>query len=587
MSRTAASLARTAASLARTAASLARTAAPLAALVALLVAAAPAATAKAPPTRIRVGGPSAPDESKVAIVGSDRDLAGHRFSVLDAGGDRVLRGRLRRAPGRPAPWRRAYRADLSRVRLPGRYRVRIGGQRSRPWVVRPTGSEGAIAAMLGYFEANRDGAEPSPLHPPSHLHDAMVHPDAPIDGGERLDMTGGWMDAGDMIHFTQTTAFATAMLEAAARLDPSSAPALEAEADVGVRWLLKAHPAPGLFIAQVGDERDHDRGFRDPADDDGSSSPGIGTRFAYPEIGGDLGGKAAAALALAYLRSGDPALLAAGRDWYAAGAAAGRPARALRDAGYPAYSADFYVAPSWKDSMASGAAELFRASCAAGACQTSYERDFRRWLSDRRQTGAYAAMGAVDDFASFGAAEVCGGFGGGPSVFTPASRRAACDRLAENGRIAARQARSNAFGMPGYFSWGTSAQNGAAGALAALATVAPGGPRDGCRVAAGARDWLLGRNPFGAGLIVGYGPRAPVHPHHWGSLRGAGVPTGAVVGGPAPRAEVRGEGFRPRSPFDSRFATYEDRRADYVTSEPAIDYTASSILLLAALEARC
>ena len=39
------------------------------------------------------------------------------------------------------------------------------------------------------------------------------------------------------------------------------------------------------------------------------------------------------------------------------------------------------------------------------------------------------------------------------------------------------------------------------------------------------------------------------------------------------------------SPFDSRFATYEDRRVDYVTSEPA--YTPSSILLIAALEGRC
>ena len=88
-------------------------------------------------------------------------------------------------------------------------------------------------------------------------------------------------------------------------MDPADAGALSAEADVGVRWLVKAHPAPDLFIAQVGDERDHDRGFRDPADDDASTKPGIGTRFAYPEVGGDLGGKAATALALAYRRTGD------------------------------------------------------------------------------------------------------------------------------------------------------------------------------------------------------------------------------------------------------------------------------------------
>ena len=40
-------------------------------------------------------------------------------------------------------------------------------------------------------------------------------------------------------------------------------------------------------------------------------------------------------------------------------------------------------------------------------------------------------------------------------------------------------------------------------------------------------------------------------------------------------------------PFDSRFAAYEDRRADYVTSEPALDYTAASVLLVAVVRAGC
>jgi hypothetical protein len=488
--------------------------------------------------------------------------------------------------GAPAPWKHAYAADLSAVRRPGAYRVSVAGLRSRPWVVAADGSRPAMRRILAYFRANRDGTEPSPIHGPAHLNDAVIHPDSPIYGGETFDLTGGWMDAGDMIHFTQTTAFATALLEASARLDPAAAPELEAEADVGLRWLLKAHPAPGLFIAQVGDERDHDLGFRDPASDDSRSLAGIGTRFAYPEIGGDLGGKAAAALALGYLRTGDGTMLAAAREWYAAGRTAARPARALRRAGYPGYAADFYVAPNWKDSMASGAAELFRATCAAGACEPAYEDDFVRYASDVKQSGPYAAMGAVDDFASFGEAEVCGAFGD-PAPFGSDAKRLGCRLLVQNGRIAARQSRNTAFGMPGYFSWGTTAQNGAAGALAALSTVAPHGARGGCRVAAGARDWLLGRNPQGASFVVGYGPRAARHPHHWASVFGDRKPRGAVVGGPAPLSEIRSQGFKVHDRFGARRATYEDRRVDYVTSEPAIDYSASSILLLAALSGRC
>ncbi len=141
--------------------------------------------------------------------------------------------------------------------------------------------------------------------------------------------------------------------------------------------------------------------------------------------------------------------------------------------------------------------------------------------------------------------------------------------------------------MPGFFTWGTTATNGGSGALAALATVAPNGLADGCAVAAGARDYLLGRNPFGRSLVVGYGPRAARHPHTWASVFGTGLPTGAVVGGPAPRSTVTGQDFEAASPLNTRFATYEDRRDDYVTSEPALDYAADSVLLLAALAAHC
>ncbi len=387
-----------------------------------------------------------------------------------------------------------------------------------------------------------------------------------------------------MLHFTQTTAFATAMLEASARLAPADAAALTAEADVGLRWLLKAHPAPGVFIAQVGDDRDHDLGFRDPVDDATSSLPGIGVRFAYPEIGGDLGGKAAAALALGYLRTGNPAMLAAAKDWYDAGLAAARPARPLKKAGYPSYAANFYAAPNWKDSMVSGAAELYRATCAAGACEGRFQDDFTTFLGDSQQTGPYAAMGAVDDFASFGEAEACGAFGGA-GVFSDEARALGCELLRQNGNIATKQGGKNAFGMPGYFSWGTTAQNGAAGALGALSTVA--GVGTGCRTAAGARDYLLGRNPYGSSFVVGYGPRAPKAPHHWGSVFGKGIPAGAVVGGPAPLSEIKSQGFPVRGKLGSSFATYEDRRNNYVTSEPAIDYSAASILLLAALDAHC
>lgn len=555
------------------------------ALATLVVLAAGVGDAHAQSDAIRVGGPSSPTEPKVAVVGSDGNLQGKRFTVTDELGADVLSGKLKKASGTPAPWKRAYTADLTSIAAPGTYTVSVGRLESRGWTVSADGSFEAIDEILGYFRANRDGTEVSPIHGPAHLNDAIIHPDSPVMPGVEIDIDGGWMDAGDMLHFTQTTAFATAMLEASLRLDPAAASTLADEAGVGLRWLQAAHPAPGVFVAQVGDERDHDLGFRDPTTDDASGLPGIGTRFAYPSIGGDLGGKAATALALGYVRTGDPALLQQARDWYAAGQAVGAPAPPLKKAGYPRYAADFYAATNWKDSMASGAAELYRATCAAGSCEAAFQDDFVAYARSN-QSSAYAAMGAADDFASFGAAEVCGAFG--PTApFSADALDAGCDLLRDNGKIAVRQSKKNAFGMPGYFTFGTTAQNGAAGALAALATAHPGGNPGGCVAAAGARDYLLGRNPFGASFVTGYGPKAPQHPHHWASLDGPGLPAGAVVGGPARRGDVRGEGFKPKGAVNSGPIVYEDKVSDYVTSEPAIDYSVSSIMLLAALRAHC
>jgi endoglucanase len=546
------------------------------AAVAFAVAIGMAAAAQAStPAKIRVGGPSAPGDTKVAIVGSDRDLKGKRYVVINGVGSTVGAGSLDRAAGTPAPWRHAYAAPLTGAGSPGRFRVRVPvlGQTSRPWVVRAGGSGDAIDTILDFFAWNADGRE-SPFHGASHLHDATVK-GGPYDG-RRFDLTGGWMDAGDMIHFAQTTAYGAAVLEAAARADPAHRGKLSAAAAVGLRWLRKAHPRPGLFIAQVGDQRDHDEGFRNPATDDDSGIPGIAYRRAYPGIasggvGGDIAGKAATALALAYDRSHNAADLRQAKQWYAAGKAAARP--------NPPLPGGFYHDRYWKDSMASGAAALFRSTR-----ERSYLADALRFLHSP-QSQADGTLGVVDSFASFAAADVCGALGA-PGLGTSADRKFACDRLREFGAIAVEQARDNAFGMPGFFTWGTTAQNGASGALAGLAGCATG-LAGGRGVAAGARNYLLGRNPFGTSFVVRYGPGSPVHPHHWASVFGQALPTGAVVGGPAPAQQIRDEGFHLEGQFNSSFASYEDRRADYVTSEPALDYAAATILLLATLEAGC
>ncbi|MEA2124254.1 MAG: endoglucanase, partial [Solirubrobacteraceae bacterium] len=247
-----------------------------------------------PTTVVRTGGPSGPDDPKVAIVASNKSLGGKPFAVLDGQGGVVLRGRLRKAKGNPGPWKHAAAADLTEVTAPGSYRVRARGVKSRPWKVTDAS---AIPRLLGIFAVNADGNEPNPVFGPAHLNDATVK-GGPHDG-QHIDLTGGWRDAGDNLKFTITTAETVAYLNLAARLKPGQAGTLKQTAAIGVRWLLKAHPSADLFIGLVGDERDHDTGFRDPAGDDANTQPGIGVRFAYPTVSSSILGEAAAALALA------------------------------------------------------------------------------------------------------------------------------------------------------------------------------------------------------------------------------------------------------------------------------------------------
>jgi endoglucanase len=338
----------------------------------LLGLAAPAPAAAAPPTVIRTGGPSAPGDPKLAVVAGGK--AGARFTVVNASGRVVKRGRLKRAKGSPKPWRRAATADLGVLR-PGRYRVRAAGKTSRPWVVSDGARSALVRRLLGLFAANADGDEPSRVFGPAHRNDAIVR-GGPY-GGQRFDLTGGWRDAGDNLKITQPAAFAVAELQLAARLSPADAPALHATADVGLGWLLKAHPRPDLFIGIVGDVRDHNTGFRDPAKDDADTRQGVGIRYAYPTTSSNILGSAAAALALAAQRSEGAqrdTYLAAAREWYAAG----KQTNAITKLG-DVNVEDFYPDNIFTDDLAFAA----RSNCTA--------QPATRGCSPRRPTSSAAA----------------------------------------------------------------------------------------------------------------------------------------------------------------------------------------------------
>ena len=562
----------------------------VAALIGSVGCSAPAVHA-AVPDRIRVGGPSALEDPKVAIVGSEAPLVGESFRVL-SGGRTVLTGTLGPAEGSPSPWRNAARADLGAIVRPGSYVIEVGSRRSPAWVVARTPDRELLRRALRVFAVNADGREPNPVFGPSHLNDAA----APIAGGPTagatVDVEGGWRDAGDAIKFTTTTAIASVMLDHSALLVPDEAARLRATADVGVRWLRKAHPSGApTFIAQVGDESDH-VGFRDFASDDASSDAGLARRKAYGDAGSGALGAGAAALALAAARPGLPRgeaseLRTLAEEWYARGKAVSAHGPSLgtfRQPGDP----DLGFYSDWQGFMALAAASLHRATG-----QGAYLDDagaFLRAVDVEQGLSPYWYVGPL------AAADLCGGLGR-PAVARADVHDLACDGLRRSAESAAFAAGQTAFGSPGgfYFGWIQGHTGNAALAAAAERAAAFEGGR---ALAVEARDYLLGRNPWGASFVVGPEDNAPHVPYHAVGLKGDPVELGSglVVGGPAVASQFPDFGITP-NPGD-RFAAYdptydndlyrgkvvfEDQPGNFINGEVGVAYSSPTVLLLAQL----
>jgi endoglucanase len=223
----------------------------VAAMAAIGLTSVPAAIAKAPAAVVRVDQLGfATTETKIAYLLAPRAIPNAPFTVVDASGAVVLNGTAGPSRGR---WNTRYRAvqplDLSALTAPGTYRIAVAGP---PAAESPPFAIGAPASLFGdrvadvvsFFQVQRDGADviAGPLRrKPAHLHDRALtyyawprYENADSDTilgssltplGGKVNLEGGWLDAGDFVKFTHTTAYAAVMLLASERAMGAAAPA--------------------------------------------------------------------------------------------------------------------------------------------------------------------------------------------------------------------------------------------------------------------------------------------------------------------------------------------------------------------------
>jgi hypothetical protein len=619
----------------------------LAAGIASGLGAAPVAGAAPPAAAVRVdqlGFGTA--ETKIAYLLAPRAVPRAAFTVVDSSGAAVLSGTAGPSRGR---WNTRYGAvqplDFSSLTVPGTYRVEVAG----PPAVSPPFAIGSPAALFGdrvadvvsFFQVQRDGADviPGPLHrKPAHLRDRALayyawprYENAGSDVilgrsltplGGKVNLEGGWLDAGDFVKFTHTIAYADVMLLASARaLAGAAPPALDPEARFGLRFLRKAwNPGNGVLALQVGIGSgnkagtfagDHDV-WRLPERDDaltGAHSRYLRTRPAFrandpgTPLPPNLAGRVSAAFALAAqidARSGNATRARDELDLAARVFAAARVVNVKPDQVVTALPHAFYPESSWRDDMELAAAELSLAGQALSDARTGgwlkagkiWGRAFLADEAGRDTLNLYdtSALAHSDLVRALRVAHSGSGL----------QARLLGDLRAQLAR-AGKRSRSDPFAAGAiYDDFDAAAHTFGLVATARLYRSLTGDASYDA-FATSQRGWALGANAWGMSLMIGVGRDFPRCPQHVvANLSGTqdGTPPvllGAVVNGPNDarlfagglddffangHACPKGGGDALR-PFNGHKSRFVDNVSAWQTVEPAIDFDAAAAFAFA------
>jgi endoglucanase len=569
---------------------------------------------------------------------------GARFEVLDQSGDKVMAARVGRDRGRwSSSFGHVYEIDFSRLRRPGTYSIAIAGSvraRSPSFrIERSSDLYGPLArSEVRFLRAQRDGRDVDAAildRRPSHLADrsASVYAtpryrrDRLVGGlrrvGGAVDVSGGWMDAGDTLKYAETASFTEAMLLYALRRYPKAfgdgLASARAEARFGMDWLLKLwRPRSRTLIYQVGLGNGngrtilgaHDTTWRLPQADDalkgslGSPAHYVKYRPAFragppgAALSPNLAGRMAAAFALGAQefepldRAYASRCLQAARTIFAR--AATRRVRGL----VTATPHDFYPEREWRDDMELGAAELSLASAGNRSGTRRYLHVAARWAN------AYAAspLNGTDslnlyDVSALAHQELVAAMRKARlSEIDGVSRGSLAADLTGQMRLAERAAAHDPFelGQP-YRDEDTVSHALGFAAEASFLDELTGSSRF-ASFGAAERDIVLGDNAWGLSFVVGAGSDFPHCLHHpvanlTGSLDGSPpLLLGAVAPGPAKPDDLRGlalsRGYRPCPPgggdpferFSGFGVRYEDNVVSSPTNEPSLDTAALALL---------
>ena len=554
-----------------------------------------------------------PNATKVAVLISQEDITVKEFELVDAyTGKTAYRSTAVRDLGAWGLMAATCRLDFSDFHGEGAYRIKAAGVESPVFPVNIRVWDGTADFVLNYMRQQRCGFNPF-QRDSCHVKDAYVryHPDKE---GQRIDVTGGWHDAADLLQYTSTSANAIYQMMLAWQQCPSAfgdhyqanglkgangIPDIIDEIYWGLTWLDKMNPSKGELYNQIADDRDH-IGMKLPKDDpaDYGWGPNNGRPVYYIDgkpqqrgkfMNATMGAASTAGKFASDFALGAEVLAPFFPDFAAKIAAKAADAYQIgldkpgNTQTVSVVSPYIYEEDNWVDDMELGAIELYRMtgdeSFLTHAVEYGRREPVTPWMgadsARHYQWYPFMNMGHV-------------------RVAQQAGNQRLRDEFIRHIRVGIErvQQRAEATGNP--FLWGIPGIWCSNNLTTAMLTQCIlyrqlTGDRQFEEMEGALRDWLLGCNPWGTSMIVEL-PRGGTYPHATHSnyvMEGVGMPTGGLVDGPVyatifnslkgvnlsdDMLNIEGNTYDLFQPDD---VVYHDNTHDYSTNEPTMDGTAS------------
>ncbi len=559
-----------------------------------------------------------PQDKKVAVFISTSMSEAKLFTLHNAVTDEQLyEGEVKIKDAECWGMKSAFRLDFSQVKKEGGYYIKCDNAKSPVFKISTDAYEGLADFLLVYLRQQRCGYNPY-TDTLCHQHDGYIV-DHPTRSGEKIDVTGGWHDATDYLQY-QTTSATTAYhllfayreqedksifkdnYNALGQPGANGIPDILDEAKWGLEWLLKMNPEDKVMFNQIADDRDHS-GFRLPQYDsvDYGWGPGKG-RPVYYVTGKPQGlGK--------YINRTTGVASTAGKfaSTFALGAELFKDidaefASELVSKVEPAFnfgeefpgntqtaclkSPYFYEEDTYTDDLELAAATIYNIS------KDEEWRVKADYWGELEPVSPWMELGRGRHYQYYPFINL------GHYYLASSSNRELAQKYKEFMRMGLQSLRDRAaddpfiYGIP--FLWCSNNLVSAAITQARLYNEVSGDETY-SEMEAALRDWLLGCNPWGTSMIVGYplGSNFPQYPHSSYTVIQNGVLTwGGLVDGPIDnylfktRAGTALTKPDADSLFNNGMAVYHDDIGDYSSNEPTMDGTAGLAYYFAAMEGR-